>query len=279
MRVLIAGCGYVGSALAVRLTEDGARAWGLRRDPSGLPHGVQPVAADLLDPGLEEWIPRTDAVVYAASPDESSDEAYRRTYVSGLENLLRALRSRGADGARVILVSSTSVYGDQDGREVDEDTPVAPEDFRGSRVVEGEKILGDTWGDGVILRLGGIYGPGRTRLLERVRAGTARCPAPPTVWSNRIHVEDAAGALHHLLGVEDPDRVYIGVDREPVSICTVYRYVAELLGAPEPEVEPESGRRRGNKRCSSRRLVESGYAFRYPSFREGYRQVVAGLSG
>lgn len=278
MRVLIAGCGYVGTALATRIEEGGGTAWGLRRDPSRLPEGIRGVAADLLDPELGAHIPTVDAVVYAASPDGSSDEAYERAYVSGLRNLLRVLREQ-APPPRVVLVSSTSVYGDHAGREVDEDTPASPEGFRGRLVAEGEEILGRTWPDSVVLRLGGIYGPGRTRLLDRVRAGEARCPPPPPVWSNRIHREDAAGALLHLLRLRDPDRVYVGVDREPVPICEVYRYVADLLGAPEPEIDPEAGRRRGNKRCSSRRLVESGYVFSFPTFREGYQDVVEGRSG
>lgn len=274
-RVLIAGCGYVGTALGLKLAASGHTVWGLRRRPSELPPGIRPLQGDLLDPGLRDALPRVDAVVYAASADARSQEAYRRAYVDGVENLVRILSARPHLPQRFIFVSSTAVYGDAAGQEVDEETPPAPENFRGERVLEGEaRVLGALEG-GRVLRLGGIYGPGRTRLLDRIRAGEARCPGQGPVWSNRIHRDDAAGALAHLLTRESLEhRVYLGVDDEPAPLCQVYRFLAELLDAPEPVVDPEVGRTRSNKRCSNRRLREAGYRFAYPTYREGYRALV-----
>ena len=157
---------------------------------------------------------------------------------------------------------------------MDEETPEEPEDFRGRILLEGEALAREKGGRGVVLRLGGIYGPGRTRLLERVRSGEARCPDGDPIWSNRIHRDDAAGALIHLLEHPDPGPVYLGVDDEPASLCDVYRFVARLVGAPEPQ--PESGvrRDRANKRCSNARLRKSGLELRYPTYREGYTAMV-----
>jgi nucleoside-diphosphate-sugar epimerase len=130
-----------------------------------------------------------------------------------------------------------------------------------------------------ILRLGGVYGPGRERLIERVRRGTAVCIEGPPVYSNRIHRDDCAAALRHLMGLPGPDPLYLGVDREPVEECTVFRWLAAELGVPPPRVEETPGstasRRRGNKRCSSAKLIRSGYVFRYPTFREGYGALLA----
>jgi len=294
--VLIAGCGYVGSALAARLIAEGrddpARGeprtvWGLRRRPQGLPAGVRPLAADLgdrgsLDRALDE-VRREGAplaaVVYAVSADGPSEAAYRAAYVEGLERLLEALRSAGLSPGRILFTSSTSVYAQQDGSWVDEDSPTEPEHFSGRLVLEGEALLAAGPFPGAALRLGGIYGPGRTRLLESVLAGEARLPAEGPRWTNRIHRDDAAGALAHLLALPQLAPLYVGVDREPADRAEVLRWLARELGAPEPPAgAPGSatGRAaRSNKRCSSVRLQASGYTFAYPSFREGYAPLVA----
>ncbi len=275
MNVLIAGCGYVGSRLGLLLRRDGHRVWGLRRDPSGLPSDIEPVAADLLAENLASRLPPADRIVYAASADGRDPDAYRRVYVDGVRNLVEALQAPGRPPVeRFVFVSSTAVYADTGGDWVDEPSPTEPENFRGTTVLEGERLVLDAPFSSTVLRLGGIYGPGRTRLLEMVREGRARCPANGPIWSNRIHRDDAARALHHLLELPDPGPVYLGVDEEPTPICQVYRELARMLGAPEPEVDPELSRRRSNKRCSSRLLRASGFTFRYPTFRDGYQAMI-----
>lgn len=276
MRVLIAGCGYVGTELGLQLAATGVEVHGIRRRAYLLPSPIRPISADLLDPDLAEQLPQVDAVVYPAAADESSPDAYRRAYVEGLKNLIAALDERGAPVRRFIFTSSTAIYGDAEGGWVDEETLPAPENFRGSIVLEGEEIVANSAFRGVVLRLGGIYGPERTRLLEMVRAGRARCPEPGPVWSNRIHRDDAAGALAHLLALEEPQATYLGVDDEPTPLCQVYRDLARLLDAPEPAPDPQMSRDRSNKRCSNQRLRASGYTFRYPSFREGYKAMIEG---
>jgi nucleoside-diphosphate-sugar epimerase len=278
-RVLVAGCGYVGCRAAEMLAARGDRVFGLRRRPTDLPEGVEPLAVDLLAPGLEDRIPLVDQVVYAASSDRSDEAAYRRIYVDGVDALLRVLEARPPERrpSRFVFVSSTAVYGDADGGWVDEETLPRPESFRGSVMLEGEARTLASSIPGVVLRLGGIYGPGRTRLVDQVRAGRARCPGDGPIWSNRIHREDAAGALVHLLEVPDPEPVVLGVDEEPAPLCQVYRWLAAEVGAPEPEVDPAVSRDRSNKRCSSRRLRASGYRFHHPTFREGYREMLREL--
>ena len=281
-RVLIAGCGYVGSALAAMLAEDGEVVWGLKRNPSGLPRDVRPLSGDVGDPATLEGLPRPDAIVYAVAPPERSAEAYQAAYVEGLSNLLDAAGSIGApfDG-RLVLVSSTGVYGESDGGWVDEDTPPEPADETGRILLEGERMARVFGGTGVVLRLGGIYGPGRDRTIRRVCSGEAGCPEAGR-YGNRIHRDDAAGAARHLLLLDRPAPLYVGVDGDPAELRAVYRWIAEQTGVPDPcagHQHPASGppRRRGtNKRCSNERLVRSGYAFRYPTFREGYAGLLPG---
>jgi nucleoside-diphosphate-sugar epimerase len=142
-------------------------------------------------------------------------------------------------------------------------------------VLEGEQLVQAGPFAAIVLRLGGIYGPGRGRLIERVRTGEARCPPGETVWSNRIHRDDAAGALAHLLTLDHFDAAYVGVDDEPSPVCDVYRYVAALIGAPPPSEGPEMRGSGANKRCSNARLRRAGYQFEFPTYREGYRAVLA----
>lgn len=280
--VLIAGCGYVGGRLAELLLADGARVWGLRRHPSGLPSGVEPVAADVTGPETLQGLPPVRALVYAVSPSGRSEAEYRRAYVHGLRNVLDALGSAGGV-ERVILVSSTGVYGQADGRWVDESTAPEPRDATGERILEGETVARSSGATGVVIRLGGIYGPGRTRTVRRVLDGEAGCP-PPDRYGNRIHRDDAAAAIRHLLTLPDPAPVYLGVDREPAPLRDVYRWIAARGGAPDPcrqghDAGNQTADRRGsNKRCSSRRLVDSGFVFRFPTFRDGYGPIVEALT-
>jgi len=279
-RVLIAGCGYVGRALAGMMAADGHDVWGMRRNPAALPPGVHPLAADLRDlASLDALPPALDCVAYTATADESTDEAYRAAYVDGPRNLLAALARAGQRPRRVVFTSSTSVYAQHDGEWVDEDSPTEPASFTGRRMLEGERVfLGGPF-PATALRLGGIYGPGRASLVEKVRAGQAVC-APGSSWSNRIHRDDAAGALRHVFALEDAAPVYLCVDREPADLCSIQRWLAQRLGAAEPRVatDPSNapGRTRSNKRCSSARLAASGYAFRHPTFREGFEAIISG---
>jgi nucleoside-diphosphate-sugar epimerase len=145
-------------------------------------------------------------------------------------------------------------------------------------VLEGERLLLGSPFPATVLRLGGIYGPGRTRLIERVRRGLAVCPDGPPLYTNRIHRDDCAGALHHLMNVDQPDQIYIGVDHEPAEQCEILRWLAAQLGVSPPGVEPPSGsevrRHQSNKRCSNAKLMASGYIFRYPAFRDGYMALL-----
>jgi nucleoside-diphosphate-sugar epimerase len=277
MRCLVAGCGYVGSALAARLAAGGHEVFGLRRRPAGLPAGVVPVAADLADrAGLAARLPGDlGAVVYAAAADARDEAGYRRAYVEGLANLLAALRA-GSAAPRVLFTSSTAVHGQDDGSFVDESSPAEPAGWNGRVMLEAESRLADSGRPFAILRLGGIYGPGRARLIERVRAGAEPLPPGPA-YTNRIHRDDAAGALEHLLALARPEPVYLGVDDEPADQRQVLRWLAVRLGVPAPPASPEAAGPIGptGKRCRNRRLRASGWAPRYPTFREGYGAILA----
>jgi nucleoside-diphosphate-sugar epimerase len=267
--VLIAGCGDVGNALAGRLLADGCRVWGVRRRIEALAPGVEPWRVDLQDASSCRNPPaRFDYVFYTASADRRDEDAYRAIYVDGLRNLLAALRDAGCPLRRVLFTSSTAVYGQTSGEWVDEASVTHPSGFNGRVLLEAEAVLDEAPEEGVNVRLSGIYGPGRTRLVRAVWNGEARATEG---WTNRIHVDDCAGILHHLMRLEDPEPLYLGSDDEPATTAEVVRWMSKELGVPLPE---PGETRRLNKRCSNARLRRSGYQLRYPSFREGYPDIV-----
>jgi nucleoside-diphosphate-sugar epimerase len=277
--ILIAGCGYVGSALARARVARGDAVFGLRRNPVDLPTGVTAIAADLAVPRtLAELPPGLDVVVYAASPGGRDDAFYRTTYVEGLRNLLAALKQQGQEPRRTIFVSSTAVYGQTRGEWVDETSETRPPHFSGQRLLEAETLLRESGLPGVVLRLGGIYGPRRTRLIDEVRQGRAAVSGNGPNYTNRIHRDDCVGALDHLIELADPADCYLGVDCEPEDEAVVMRWLAGVLGAAPPReagADQRRARRSGNKRCRNTRLVASGYSFRYPGYRDGYAAVLS----
>lgn len=276
MRILIAGCGYVGSALGLLLVSEGHTVFGLRRNTSALPAGITPVRADFSKPLPPNTLPdNLDAVVCAASPGGSSDEAYRAAYVDGPRSLISTLGGQSIE--RLILVSSTGVYGQKNGEWVDEASPTEPNGTSGRRLLEGERlVLGGPF-PATVLRLGGIYGPGRASMIERALGNPPPEDDPPQ-YTNRIHRDDCAGALRHLLLIPDPDPVYLGVDHEPADRRTIAEWLTTRSGE-NPPVSPRRDRPkarpgRTNKRCSNELLLRSGYEFRYPTFREGFAALL-----
>lgn len=203
-------------------------------------------------------------ILYAPSPDSRAIEHYAGVYSSGLPRLLSSLSSHCLDHLqRCVLVGSSAVWGPSDDR-VDEDTPVQKTDFRAMSLLDAEAALSAMLspGVGVTLRLSGLYGPERSRLINGLRAGTIRAPGGPGHWANRIHIDDAARACAHLLTVADPQPIYIGTDDCPLPTAELYDALARLVGAPLPARRPQAP---SGKRLSNARLRASGWAPEWPS--------------
>ena len=275
-RILIAGCGDVGTHLGTILADHGHKVWGLRRHPEILPQQIQPLAGDLADTKTLSQLPlKIDTLYYTSAASEYSDTGYQSAYVEGMNNILTHLDCSNL--SRVVFVSSTGVYAQSDGNKVDETSPTQPQGFSGIRLLEGESMARTCGVTTIAVRFGGIYGPGRGQFLERVRQGTSCCETPPQ-WTNRIHRDDCAGVLAHLLTLESPAPIYIGVDHESVTQCEVMDWMAEQLKVPMPERAPAKPQARGsNKRCSSKLLRDSGYKFKFENYRQGYNKIIEDL--
>ena len=279
--LMIAGCGDVGSRLGVQLKDAGWQVYGLRRSVAALPAGITPVAGDLADSNVPAQWPEgaLDYLVYAAAATEHDEAGYRRAYYDGLANTLAWLQRRGQSPKRVIFVSSSGVYAQEGGVWVDENSPAEASSYSGRIMLEAERLLLDSAFPATVVRLTGIYGPGREWLLKQVRMGY-RVVSEPPLYANRLHADDCAGLLAFLLQADAAgkalDELYIGVDDDPAPLHEVVAWLRDYLGVTE-WAEESTVRRSGSKRCSNARARALGWAPRYPSFREGYAAVLAGL--
>ena len=206
-------------------------------------------------------------MVVALTARPRTEESYRATYVDGMRRALDALAATGTPPERAVLVSSTAVHGSGARPPLDDETtPPQPSDGPGRMLLEAEELFHERLPQGTVLRLSGLYGGSSTRLLDMVREGRV---TDPHRWTNRIHREDAADAVVHLLTLAGtPGPLYLGTDDEPAQLGDVAAYLAERLGAPAPPAaDPEHGH---GKRLSNARLRATGWVPTRPSYREGY---------
>ncbi|MCX7081473.1 MAG: NAD-dependent epimerase/dehydratase family protein, partial [Pseudomonas sp.] len=192
--VLIAGCGDVGSRFATQLLVENWLVYGLRRNISRLPAGVVGVAGDLFNEQCPaDWpTAKVDYLVYCAAATEHDEAGYRAAYVEGLQHVLGWLKQCGQQPKRLLFVSSSSVYGQQTGEWIDESSPTEANGYSGRLMLEAEQVALHSGIPASLVRLTGIYGPGREWLLTQVRQGY-RVAIDPPLYGNRIHVDDAAG--------------------------------------------------------------------------------------
>lgn len=278
---VIIGCGDLGTRIGLRLRDRGLEVEGWRRTPDRLPEGIRGVAVDLQRPLQLPALPEdTSAVVFTPAAGERSAARYRAVLHDGLAAVLERIAAMPGPRPRLVVVGSTSVHGDAEGP-VDERSPLTPSSPTAEVLVQVEELVARARAEGICattLRLSGIYGPGRRRLLERIRAfdGTAEARetlGDPLRTSNRIHVDDAALAADVLLTEQEPPEVVIGVDELPVAVGAVHNWLADQLGRPSPwpELDPDQAHGRAMDGARLHSLLRArGTALRHRDFRSGY---------
>ena len=275
--VLIAGCGDVGSRFGLQMSRAGWTVYGLRREAAGLPVPILPVAGDLLAGQCPRNWPNAELsyLVYAASASQHDEPGYRQAYVEGLRNVLGWLEQRGQRPKRLLFLSSTGVYGQNQGEWIDETSPTEPNGFTGQVMLEAERLALNSGLPATLVRMGGLYDPARPWLQNQIRAGL-RVDREPPQYSNRIHRDDAAGLLAFLLQADlrgvALDDCYLGVDNDPAPLHEVVDWLRERLDVTH-WAEQSMTRRAGSKRCSNARARALGWTPKYPSYRDGYARV------
>ncbi|BBB24729.1 SDR family oxidoreductase [Amphritea japonica] len=279
-QILIAGCGDIGSQLGLNLITQGYPVFGLRRNINQLPPGIQGISADLSQPDTLINLPQQiDTLFYAVAAGTRDESVYRAAYPEGLNNLLNALQQQGITLRQLFFVSSTAVYHQEHHEWVDETSTTQPENFSGRIMLEAERIALNSGVPATIVRFSGIYGPGRNYMLGQINRGTGY-PSDPVRYSNRIHRDDCVGVLEHLYQRslrQALASIYLASDDEPAALHEVSNWLSEQLGV---EITDTSARRTiGSKRCNNKRLKETGYSFKHPSFRQGYPPLISQFKG
>jgi nucleoside-diphosphate-sugar epimerase len=292
MRVLIAGCGYVGLPLGAALAKLGHEVFGLRRSTLANVElraaDIAPLHADITCPETLARLPKDfDWVVNCTASGGGTAEDYRRVYLGGTRNLLAWLAP--APPQKFVYTSSSNVHGQNDGSWVTETSPAEPLAETGRVLLETEQVLLGAWWQkhfpAVILRVAGIYGPGRGFYFRSLVRGEARIEGDGDRFVNMIHRDDVAGAIRAALERGRPGAIYNVCDDEPVALRELYRWLAEKLHLPMPPSVPadfSASRQRGvtNKRISNRRLrSELGWNPQFPTFRQGHALAIARLAG
>lgn len=290
-KCLIVGCGYVGLPLGAELARQGHTVFGLRRSSLAEPElkaaGITPLHADVTRPETLTKLPRDfDWVVNCAAPGGGTADDYRKTYLEGNRNLLSWLAD--SPPKKFLYTSSTSVYGQNDGSEVTEQSPVEPAAETAKILVEAERLLlaatAERKSSAVILRVAGIYGPGRGHWFKQFLRDEARLEGDGSRWLNMIHRDDLIGVIIAALERGAPGEIYNAADNEPLTQLELFKWLAEKLNRPMPPKIPadaELWRQRGvtNKRVSNAKLrAELKYEFRFPDFRAGYTAEIARLA-
>jgi nucleoside-diphosphate-sugar epimerase len=277
-RILIAGAGYAGVRLALRLqTHRQAEVFLLRRSPSESIPGITSLQADLTRPETLRAIPPDiDGIAFCAAGRRDVPGSYEDLFIRGQQHLLDFFQERGDAITRYVMMSTTGVYGDTHGEWVDENTPAEPTHPGPADILRGEALIQSGPFPGTAIRFSGIYGPGRNRLIRAVRKQEAYVLPGDPVFLNQIHVSDVAGVIEHLLFLPDAAALYLASDMEPATRGDVLSWIADHLDAPLPREDAERAPqpRHGNKRCRNRRLVKTGYEFLHPTFREGYGELL-----
>jgi nucleoside-diphosphate-sugar epimerase len=271
--VLIAGCGYVGSAAAELFTAAGWRVTGWTR--SGAAPGVscEVQAVDLSDASSVQNAPGDfDVVIHGPSTRGGDAESYRRLYLQGARNLRERF-----DDAVLIFVSSTSVYAQTGGEWVTEESAAEPRHETGTILREAEEFVLEKGGS--VTRFAGIYGPGRSVYLQRLLRGDAMIDPENDRFINQLHRDDAARALVLLATLPKASRseIYNVADDRPVRQSEYYRWLAAKLDRPVPPVGvAQMIRKRGNsnKRVANGKLRNAGWNPAYPTFHEGMEESV-----
>jgi len=275
-QVLIVGCGDIGRRFSAFLPQAQYEVTGLRRRAQEDASFVRYQSVDVTDKAHLARVLSAgfDVIVITMTPGERSDAGYELAYVQTCRHLVELLQQVDHKPRLVIFVSSSAVYGQMDGSWVDENSPTEPDSYSGKRLLEAEQIILTSGLPATVVRFSGIYGPGRNRLIEQVRLGKASSSSHIT---NRIHADDCARVLAHLVESNHTGHklhdIYLASDSAPTPMVDVVSWLAEQMGVKD-FLSPEAVNERGNKRCSNKRLLATGFELRYPSFKEGYNELI-----
>ena len=280
-RALIVGCGDLGSALAAHLCREGWHVTGLSRTLKSLSHPhftslVGDVTRLETLTSIKDLQP--EIIVYCVAAGAQTDAAYQLAYVEGLKNVL-ATQTHNSQLRAIFFVSSTRVYGQTTDNWLDENTIAEPADFGGERLLEAEQVLTHFSARSqacqkIILRLSGIYGPDRTRML-RLAQNPDTWPQENS-WTNRIHRDDAAAFMAYLVRQIMSGQTllpsYIVTDSQSCPQWEVLTWLSVQMQIAHPtRATPVV---HGGKKLLNHAMLATGFQLQYPNYQIGYSTLL-----
>ena len=275
MHVLVAGCGWLGQAVAAQLVARGDRVTAVRSDPARAEAtrapGIEPLTLDLADPAALERIPLDlDAILALQAPRGGHEAAYRRAYLEANETLLAAARRRPLRA--LVLTGSTGIFGQRDGSEVEETTVPVLTTIPSLVLAEAEGLMLAAAAEGLptrIVRLSGLYGPGRLWMLDRMRRGLLALGPGDGAWLNSCHRDDAVATVLAALDRGRPGALYHATDAEPLRRRDLIHHLAARLGVAPACSEAEAAGGPDRRVLGRQTRAELRLELRWPSLREG----------
>lgn len=271
MHVLIVGFGQLGCAVAGRLLKRHCQVTGVRRTVAPLLAGVTLLYLDITDPQSQTVLSRVtpDIVLYCVAASAQTEEVYHQQYVVGLRQAIAA-QAHNTRLKHVFFVSSSRVYGQHQGEAIDETTSPQTPDWGGQQLLAAEALLLPLAVPSTVLRLSGIYGEGRYYFI-RLSQQPAQW-APHNTWTNRIHIDDAADAIVHLMLLAYQQQtlatMYLVTDNHPVLQYDVLRWLADCQGIAHQHIATPTTI--AGKRLLNHALRQTGVVLQYPDYSAGY---------
>ncbi len=276
LKILIVGCGQLGFSIVKNADPDIFKLYGFSRSLKKSPPSIVMHQVDILKNEAIDVIKSVnpEIIIYAVSADTQSVESYQDHYVAGLKKTYAALLELD-HFKHLFFVSSTRVYGQKTTKILSELDIAEPSDYGGEALIEAEAVARQLKDKATILRLSGIYGPNRTRMIQLAQSNPGNWPATNN-WSNRIHEEDAARFIVFLIKrimLKEPiEPLYLVTDGIPTKQYDVLTWIRKRLQLTTDTIEIpilESG-----KQLQSVLLNQNGFILKYPDFTYGYEAII-----
>ncbi len=270
MKLLLIGHGYLGQAIAREFLSGGWEVVTVSRSGE-----EASLACDVGNAGDVGKLPQADFIVHCAASGRGGAEAYQQVYVDGCRNLTEKI-----PGTPLLFTSSSSVYAQIDGSIVTEESPTIPDRDTGKLLLEAEQIV--LAAGGIVTRLSGIYGPGRSVLLKKFFSGEAVIEEDGRRFLNQIHRDDAARAIFYLatMPLRPSGEIFNLTDSTSLTQLECYQKLGEIFAQPLPPSGPRDlNRKRGwtHKQVSNEKLRATGWQPWFPSFLDAAKSVAETL--
>jgi nucleoside-diphosphate-sugar epimerase len=277
--LLIIGCGKLGIKIGSDLRKQ-FDVIGIKRNAISKFHDFEIIFLNIFDPAFDEILIKINPeyVIYSIAADDQSYSSYQKAYFEGLKISIKSIKENCPKFKHLFFISSTRVYGQNNHNIMTERTPPEPNDFGGEALYEGELSILESDISASILRLSGIYGEQRTRLIEMAQNHSSW--PKENRWTNRIFDKDAVNFITFLLNQLQKniaiEPLYLVTDNSPALLYDVLNHIRGLIGLKVIHFEPND--LYDGKQLKSLITPKTEFIFNYPTYQDGYNFIIGNLN-